>query len=723
MAKTKSVSRARLWTIRALKIGLALGLGGFFALAIAVVIAMQSLPSFDSLKSSPNGQMIRVHAIDGTVIVQLGPSYGRWLSYEQMPKVMVDALVSTEDKRFYMHPGVDPIGMARIVYVAYIKRGTGSRLQGASTITQQLARNIFLNQAYTAGRKLREGVLALAMERKFTKQQILELYLNKMYFGGGAYGVDAASRKFFNHPGTDLSIAEAAVIAGMLKAPSHYSPTADVEAARGRAGVVLDLMEENGAISRTERAAVDLDSVKMAPDATQDSVRYFTDWALPQLDTLVDERDQPLDVYTTIDLRLQRAAVDSLRAHAPEGAQGALVSMDRDGAVRAMVGGLDYVSSNYNRATVAERQPGSSFKLFVYLTALEAGYMPDTAVTDSEVTIDGWTPRNDNRKFAGDIDVRTAFAYSINTVAAKLGMEVGFPNIASMARRFGISTTINTHPSMVLGTSEVHLLDMTQAFAEVARKGVGVTPYGILKVTTSEGEVLYQHQDDTSRVLVAPWVAAGMTDLMQTAVNTGTGRNAQIGRPVAGKTGTTTSNKDGWFIGFSSGLTTGVWMGRDDGKAVGGLAGGRAPARAFADYMKIAVSNRPVENFDTGVTLPEWQLEPDDEAYGLENRSMAVDADGNPIETDSGVENPERAAGAGANGEGEAPQRIDQKWIDSVLGRQPARAPAPTPGQATPTRPAPAAPSPATRPTPAQTPRPTATPSARPRTPAPATAN
>ncbi len=689
MAKQKTVSKLRLWTVRILKIGVVLGLAGFFALAVAVVIAMQSLPGFDSLKSSPNGQMIRVHANDGTVIVSLGPSYGRWLSYGQIPKSMVDALVSTEDKRYYMHPGVDPLGMGRAAWMGYVRRGSGRRLEGASTITQQLARNIFLNNSYTAGRKLREIVLALALERKFTKRQILELYLNKVYFGGGAYGVDAASRKFFNHPASELTLAESAVIAGLVKAPSHYSPTADVEAARGRAGVVLDLMAENGAITRDELAAADLESVQMAPDKVQDSVRYFTDWVLPQLDNLVDERDQPLDVYTTIDLKLQRAAVAALRANAPGGAQGALVSLDRDGAVRAMVGGLDYVSSNYNRATTAERQPGSSFKLFVYLTALEAGYTPETAVNDGPVTIDGWSPRNDNRKFSGDIDVRTAFAYSINTVAAKLGMEVGFSNIASMARRMGISTTINTFPSMVLGTSDVHLVDMTRAFASVARKGIAVEPYGILKVTTAEGETLYSHEDDTSRVLVAPWVAAGMTDLMQTAVSTGTGRNAQIGRPVAGKTGTTTSNKDGWFIGFSSGLTTGVWMGRDDHKTIGGLAGGRAPARAFAAYMKVATANRPVENFDTAVTLPEWQLEPDDEAYGLDNGvgdergGMMVDPDGNPIERpDVGDE-----TGGGPQAEGssgEAPQRIDQKWIDSVLGRtpprsEPGRAPAAAP--------------------------------------------
>lgn len=688
MAKAQTMSRVKLWTIRLIKIGLALGIGGFIALAIAVVIAMQSLPSFESMKSSPNGQMIRVHAADGTVIVSLGPSYGRWLSYDQIPEIMTRALVSVEDKRFYMHPGIDPIGMSRAVYMGYIRRGEGRRLQGASTITQQLARNIFLNNSYSAGRKLREMILALALERKFSKRQILELYLNKVYFGGGAYGVDAASRKFFDHPATNLSLAEAAVIAGLVKAPSAYSPTADAEAAAGRAGVVLDVMRANGDITAAERAAVDLDSVKMAPEKAQDSVRYFTDWVLPQLDTLIDEQEQPIDVYTTIDLRLQRAAVAAIQGNVPGGAQGALVSLDRDGAVRAMVGGLDYISSNYNRATTAERQPGSSFKLFVYLTALESGYTPETAVNDSPVTINGWSPRNDNRKNVGEIDVRTAFAYSINTIAAKLGMEVGFASVADMARRFGISTTINTHPSMVLGTSEVHVIDMTQAFASVARKGVAVKPYGILKVATADGEVLYEHKDDTSRVLVAPWVAAGMTDLMQTAVNTGTGRAAQIGRPVAGKTGTTTSNKDGWFIGFSSGLTTGVWMGRDDNRAIPGLAGGRAPARAFAAYMKVATANRPVEKFETEVTLPEWQLEPDEEAYGQPDNGMMVDEDGMPLP--SAGQEEDRSGGDEGDGvpSATAPQRIDQRWIDDVLGRNP--------------RQQPARPSPSPRPTPSQ---------------------
>lgn len=669
--------KAKIWFVRLFKIGLFLGLGGLIALAAAVFVAMQSLPSFDSLKSSPNGQTIRVHSSDGAIIATLGPSYGRWLSYDSIPQIMVKAIVSVEDKRFYRHPGVDPIGMVRSVDV---RVRSGHWRQGGSTLTQQLARNIFLNNNRTFGRKIREGILALALERKFSKQQILELYLNKVYFGGGAYGVDAASRKFFGHPATSLSLPEAAIIAGLVKAPSNYSPTADVHAAISRAGVVLDVMRANHVISSSQRDEADLEDVTIAPEPPQNSVRYFTDWALPQLDALIDEANEPLDVYTTIDMGMQKAATAALRANAPKGTQGALVSMDRDGAVRAMVGGLDYVSSNYNRATTAMRQPGSAFKLFVYLAALEAGYTPDTSVVDEPVTIDGWSPRNSSGRFSGQINIRTAFAYSINTVAAKLGQEVGFATIADMARRFGITTPVNTHPSMVLGSSDVHLIDMTRAFASISRKGVAVVPYGITRVTTAEGRLLYTHHDDTSRVLVSPWVAAGITDLLQTAVNTGTGRAAQIGRPVAGKTGTTNGSRDGWFLGFSSGVTTGVWMGRDDARPVPGLAGGTAPARAFADYMKVALSRRPGEKFDTEVTLPEWQLEPDNESYGSPDDGPYVDEDGNPVQPSGQTATPDAAPSrseSDSDSDGTstpAPARpasgkLDQQWIDNVLGR------------------------------------------------------
>ncbi|WP_174280642.1 transglycosylase domain-containing protein, partial [Sphingomonas bacterium] len=587
MARAPARSRRRPaspWR-RRLRLAFQLGLGVLVlavgALIVAVYLARAQLPSFDQLKSSPNGQMIRVHAADGTVIVSLGPSYGKWLSYGQIPAVMRDATVSVEDRRFRSHLGVDPIGLAR---AAEVRVQRGRWIQGGSTITQQLARNVFLNNQKKFGRKFREWILALALERKFTKDQILELYLNKVYYGGGAYGIDAASRRFFGHGADRLSLAEAAVIAGLVKAPSNYSPTADADAAVGRAGVVLQTMVSAGAITAGEAAAADPKGLALEPPPKQNSVRYFTDWALPQLDTLIDEQTAPLDVYTTLDLSMQQAADTAVQHNAPAGAQGALVSLDRDGAVRALVGGKDYVSSIYDRATQAVRQPGSSFKLFVYLAALEAGHKPDDVSADEPVTIDGWSPRNDSRRFSGQVTLRTAFAYSINTVAAKLGQEVGFATVADMARRFGISTPINTHPSMVLGTSDVRLLEMTRAFASVGQNGVAVTPYGITRVET-DGQVIYTHQVDRSHVLVAPYVAQEMIDLLQTAVNTGTGRAAQIGRPVAGKTGTTTSQKDGWFLGFSSGLTTGVWFGRDDARPIPGLHGGTAPARAFAAFM------------------------------------------------------------------------------------------------------------------------------------------
>ena len=610
---------------------------GTLALIVAVAVATAYLPSYSQLtRRSDLGQMIRVRAANGQVLVEMGPSFGRWLAYDQIPAEMRAAIISTEDRRFRSHIGVDPIGITRAVGSAVIKN---HRVRATSTITQQLARNIFLTNNRSLLRKLKEAILALALERKFSKDQVLELYLNRVYFGGGAYGIDAASRKFFGHGADQLSLGEAAIIAGLVKAPSNYAPTADVEAARGRSSVVLQTMARNGFITAEEAASADPAEVRIQQSATNNnSVRYFTDWALPQLDTLIDQTTDPIDVWTTLDPRMQVAADKAVRANVPKGAQGALVSLDRDGAVRAMVGGKDYVSSIYNRATQAERQPGSAFKLFVYLSALESGMKPTDTIVDEPVTIDGWSPRNANRTNLGPVTLREAFSRSINTISAKIGAQLGFSTIADMARRFGITTPISTYPSMVLGSSDVRLIDMTQAFASVANKGVLVSPYAIRKVVTADGRLLYQHDSNEERVLVAPWVAAEMTDLLQSAVLTGTGRAAQIGRPVAGKTGTTTSNKDGWFIGFSSGLTTGVWMGRDDARTVGGLQGGTAPARAFHDYMVVAVANRPVEPFETQVPLPDWQLTPEEEIYGdqaFDANGMAplVDENGMPIGT------------------------------------------------------------------------------------------
>jgi len=673
------------------------------ALVVAVAVAVAYLPSYGELtKRNDLGQMIRVRAANGQVLVSMGPSFGQWLTYDQIPPEMRAAMISTEDRRFRSHIGIDPIGLVRAVGGAVIK---GHRVSATSTITQQLARNIFLTNNRNFVRKIKEGILALALERKFSKDQILELYLNRVYFGGGAYGIDAASRKFFGHGADHLSLGEAAIIAGLVKAPSNYSPTADIEAARDRSGVVLQTMVKNGFIDAQTAAEVNPATVRIQETTNENSVRYFTDWALPQLDTLIDRTNDPIDVWTTLDPGMQAAADKAIRANAPDGTQGALVSIDRDGAVRAMVGGKDYVTSIYNRATQAERQPGSSFKLFVYLAALESGMKPTDTIVDEPVTIDGWSPRNAERENLGPVSLREAFSRSLNTVSAKIGAQVGFSTIADMARRFGITTPISTYPSMVLGTSDVRLIDMARAFASVQNKGVAVTPYGIRRVVTADGRLLYQHEADDQRVLVAPWVAAEMTDLLQSAVLSGTGRAAQIGRPVAGKTGTTTSNKDGWFIGFSSGLTTGVWMGRDDAKPVGGLQGGTAPARAFHDFMSVAVANRPVEQFETQVPMPDWQLTPEEELYGdqpIDANGMQpmVDENGMPLANQPQPEpgNPQQQPMVRPDGTGEPTQQeLDQAFPPQQQQQQPPppqyppprrRPPPPQPQSATPGDPA-----------------------------------
>ena len=652
-------SRWKLWLKRLFVWGGALAALGLVFLAFAVGFAAQSLPDYATLQATQPGQTIVIRARDGRELVEIGPSFGEWLEYDEIPQNMTNAMIAVEDKRFRSHLGVDPVRLTG----ALIEGVTGSRarLGGTSTITQQLARNLFLNNNRSLDRKAREAVLAMALEWKFSKEEILELYLNKVYFGGGAYGIDSAARKFFSHPANELSVEEAAIIAGLVKAPSQYSPTADVQAAVDRAQVVLRLMQEQGYIT-PDQAQVDVSAVQLKEQAGQNSVRYFTDWVLPQLEIILPETYEPIEVWTTLDIGMQRAATAAIEANTPKGAQGALVSLDRDGAILALVGGTDYVESNFNRATTALRQPGSAWKLFVYLAALEAGYKPEDKVVDTPVTIDGWSPRNSNGRNVGETDLRTAFAFSINTVAAQLGNEVGFGTVASMARRFGVSSKVDTNPSMVLGASEMRVIEMTQAFAGIAAKGVPVEPYGITKVTGASGDVLYRREDSSGSPAVPDYVVAGITDLLQAAVQTGTGRAADIGRPVAGKTGTTSSNKDGWFIGFSSGITTGVWMGRDDAKAVAGLQGGRAPAQAFASYMRYAVKSRPVEEFDVTLELPEWQLEPDEEAmFGEPEDYYYIDEQGNMVEP--GLREP----GSAPLGP-DAPPAASQDFLEEATG-------------------------------------------------------
>ncbi|MBV7255737.1 PBP1A family penicillin-binding protein [Pacificimonas sp. WHA3] len=616
MARSSSPSFLRRAWGYAWKSTLAIGLLSVIGLVIAVGITMATLPGFDTLRTSPVGQAVRVKSADGAVLVNQGPSYGGWLSYDEIPPIMVQSMLAVEDKRFMSHPGIDPKGMARAFYINVT---ADRRPQGASTITQQLARNIFLSNERTYTRKLREALLALAMERKFTKQQIIELYLNRVYFGGGAYGIDAASRRFYGHSATQMTPAESAIIAGLVKAPSRFAPSADAERARGRADVVARLMEEQGVVSDGDAVRREIAALEFAPQPKANDVRYFTDWVLSQVERLTDETKEPLVVTTTLLSAMQIAAADAVKGQTPEGVQGALVSMSHDGAVRAMMGGRDYVDSNYNRATIAERQPGSAWKLFVYLAAIEGGQLPDDIVSDTPVTIEGWTPRNYGRSYRGEITMREAAARSSNSVAAQLGYRNGIDNVADMAERFGIQTRISRRPAMTLGTSTVRLIEMTAAYAAVARGGVAVEPFGITRIETANGRLLYERDVRTPRVLVAPWVATNMTNMLRAAVETGTGRAARIDRPVAGKTGTTSDYRDGYFVGFTGDITTGVWMGRDDNSPVPGLTGGAAPARAFAVYMRAATKGMPIQELDSDIRIDDVFAEPDAEVYGLDD--------------------------------------------------------------------------------------------------------
>lgn len=675
-----------------LKLAAIAGIVALLVLAAAVSVVMTQLPSYDELRRSPVGQTVQVLARDGSPIVTLGPSYGRWLSFSEIPPAMAEAMLAVEDRRFWRHPGIDPVGVARALKVR-LERGRFA--QGASTITQQLARNIFLTNVKSFDRKLREAVIALAMEQKFSKQQILELYLNRVYFGGGAYGVDAASRRFFGHPASELDTAKAAVIAGLVKAPSRYAPSADPERARARAATVVAVMADAGAITPEEAraAAAEVATLRFIAPPRAGEGRYFADWVLAQLDQLTDEAVAPLVVHTTLDPAMQAAAEAAEAAAGPAEAQLALVAMERSGAVRAMVGGRDYATSNYNRATIAQRQPGSSFKLFVYAAALEDGFEPDTIVRDEPVRIGNWSPRNSTRGYAGDVTLTTAFARSINTVAVRLAERVGFRTVADMARRFGITTRIDTRPAMALGASEATLLEMTQAYAVVANEGRAVKAYGIERVTTGDGVELWRRLPPEPRVVITPDTAAKLTRMMKAAVETGTGRAAQMGRELAGKTGTTSDNRDGWFLGFTSDLVAGVWMGRDDARPVPGLAGGQAPARAFALFMGRASRGLPAGQLTTELASNADFGEPDAEVWGLDGMGGPVEGDfvgaqtpglddGSAGGTMAEATPPADAQARPERGQSGEPPRLDDAWLDSVLaGREgeqrPEAAPAP----------------------------------------------
>lgn len=579
--------------------GAVAGVWGAIIGVVLIAVLSLDMPDLENLPApGVNDTAVVVKAANGATLVRTGPIYGDWVSFRATPKSLIDAFTAVEDRHFFDHGGIDIRGLGRAV-ISNVRAG-GVRA-GGSTITQQLAKNLFLSNERTIKRKAQELLLALWIEQKFTKEQILTLYLNRVYFGGGTYGIDAASRKFFGHAATEMTIAESAMIAGLVKAPSRLAPHINPEGAWKRARVVLGAMVDAGLLSSSAAEKLKQQPPEIKTAIAGRNVRYFTDWAETEARRLVpNTRGQSLVIYTTLDPSLQRAAALAVeRGLQGEGerrgaTQGALVAVDLDGAVRAMVGGRNYGESQYNRATQAERQPGSAFKLFTYLAALEAGVKPEDRFVDGPISVANWAPQNYNKEYNGDMSAQEAFARSINTVAVQIAEQVGRERGAEVARRLGISTNISAVPSLPLGTEEVKLIELAGSYATIANGGHLASPYGIIEISNLQGEVLYRRRPQIPRAVVTYPVVKDMTDMMASVVLWGSGRNAALDRPAAGKSGTSQDSRDAVFAGFTSDITTAVWVGNDDGSPMKNVTGGGLPARIWHDFMVEASASAPV---------------------------------------------------------------------------------------------------------------------------------
>ena len=542
----------------------------------------------------------------GAVIGVRGGRFAPPADLARLPAYVPAAFVSIEDRRFYEHAGFDPVGMARAVIADL---GSG-KSQGASTITQQLARNLFLSADQTLERKATELMYSVQLERAFSKKQILALYLSRVYFGEGAYGIEAASQRYFNKPAARLSVREAATLAGLLKSPTHYDPVTEPEKSAERTRLVLDAMAETGAISAAQRDRALASTPKVWKTAPTAPAQYFIDWLDAQTRAAVGATRQDLIVETTLDLPSEIAAGDAARAvsarFARQGvSQAAVVSLDGSGRVRAMVGGVDYARGPFNRAVDAHRQAGSAWKPFVYLTAMEAGRTPDAMAVDEPVTINGWSPRNYEPQYLGPITLETALAQSINTVAARLADEVGRDKVAATARRLGIAGQINTDPAMALGTTLVTPLEMAQAYDVFGNGGYRVAAYGIERIRTRGGQVLFQHRAAPVAQAVLNPPLDEMQRMMRTVMASGTGTHAAIrGYDLAGKTGTTSDYKDAWFCGYTGGVVTVVWTGRDDAKPMVRITGATAPSEIWRSYMVHALKHLNNGPIPTGPPPP-----------------------------------------------------------------------------------------------------------------------
>jgi penicillin-binding protein 1A len=577
------------------------------SLLAASTLQLAQAPELPRMPAIERAPQITYVDRGGAVIGVRGGRFAPPVDVAKLPAYVPAAFVSIEDRRFYEHNGFDPRGIARAV-VAGLSEGRAT--QGASTITQQLARNLFLSQERTLERKATELVYAVELERSYTKKQILGLYLSRVYFGSGAYGLEAASQRYFNKPAARLSIKEAAMLAGVLKSPTGYNPAEQPERCLERANLVLAAMVETGAITPAQRDKAAAQKPKVWKTAPTGASQYFVDWVDGEVRRMVPKLTHDMVVETTLDQAMEAAAGDAARnvtaRYKAQGTdQAAIVAMDGVGRVRALVGGTDHAAAPYNRAVSARRQAGSAWKPFVYLTALEQGRTPDTPVIDEPVTINGWTPSNyEVGAYLGPITLETALAKSINTVAARLADEVGRPQIAATARRVGITSTVNTDPAMALGTTLVSPLEMTQAYAAFANGGDRVQAYGIERIRQG-GVVIYQKRPPAPVPVIANPALSELNRMLRTVMTSGTGGRAVVpGYDLAGKTGTTSDYKDAWFCGFTGGFAACTWMGRDDAKPMARISGATAPAEMWRSFMTTALKRTPSQAIPPGPPAP-----------------------------------------------------------------------------------------------------------------------
>jgi penicillin-binding protein 1A len=564
-------------------------------------------------------QTILLEDRNGTVFARFGGYRGEAVSVDTLPPHLVKAFLAVEDRRFYEHGGIDYFGILRATVTNFF---AGRVVQGGSTITQQLAKNLFLGPQRTFRRKIQEAMLAMWIEKKYDKDEILSSYLNRVYLGSGAYGVDAAAQLYFGKPAHQVNLREAAILAGLPRAPTRYSPLNDPEAALGRGRVVLQAMVDSNFINEKQKENAigpKTTLAKRKPGRAFEGY-YFADWVMEQASGLIGEQDEsevePQDIIirTTLDLAMQRTAERQIASILEsEGAkrqvsQGALVSMGFGGAVRSLVGGKNYTESSFNRATQAKRQPGSAFKPFIYLDAYLNGYPVDSTIADAPLKIGNWSPTNYDGGYRGQVTLKDALAYSLNAATVRLAQKLRISEVRNLAQRLGIRTPIAADLSLALGTSEVTLLDLTGAYAVFAAGGQAVEPYGIQYIKTRNGHTLYKRDDVNMPQLVDGNAIAMLNDSLQAVVAYGTGRRANYGgETVAGKTGTTQDYRDAWFVGYTSHMVTGVWMGNDDNKPMDKITGGTLPAGLWRNYMS-AVADRAGDDPGLGSSYSSRQL-------------------------------------------------------------------------------------------------------------------